>query len=126
MNLKETLRGMIRPRAPQPEPEKPTFEQMKEVIDLADEFDRLQAFPVWEKILRRLGTEVNGELVEATKFKYEPQRQSVHTIRWDAKREFLDNTLGWIEATQRERDRIIEEYRERSTNGNTSSTDHRN
>lgn len=118
--LKAYLRGLTRQKPP--EPELPTFEQMKAVIDLADEFDRLQAIPVWEKILRRLGEEVNGELIESTKYRYEPERQRVHVIRWDAKREQLDNTLGWIEATQRERDRIIEEYREKANGrGNTNT-----
>lgn len=84
---------------------------MKEVIELAEEFDRLQALPVWEKVIRQLGTEVQGELIEATKFKYEPVRQTAHTIRWDAKRELLDSLLGWIDSTQAERTRIIEEFR---------------
>ncbi len=86
---------------------------MKEVIDQAEEFDKLQVLPVWEKILRRLGSEVNGELIEATKFKYEPVRQTAHTVRWDAKRELLDNLLGWMESTQAERERIIEEFKGR-------------
>lgn len=85
---------------------------MKDVIDQAEEFDRLQAQPVWEKVLRRMGNEVNGELVEATKYKYEPVRQTAHTVRWDAKRELLDNLLGWMESMQRERDRILEDFKE--------------
>lgn len=95
-----------------PEAEQPTFEQMKEIMDLAGEFDKLQGLPVWEKIIRQLGIEVQGELIEATKFKYEPVRQVTHTVRWDAKRELLDGLLGWIDATQNERDRIIREYKE--------------
>jgi hypothetical protein len=100
----------LKPRVPQPEQTTP--EQMKEVIDLAEEFDRLQGLPVWEKIVRQMGMEVQTELIEATKFKYEPVRQVAHTTRWDAKRELLDNVLGWIESTQGERDRIIAEFKE--------------
>ncbi len=100
----------LRPDVPQSE--QPTAEQMKEVIDLAEEFDKLQGFPVWEKIVRQMGLEVQGELIEATKFKYEPVRQVTHTTRWDAKRELLDNLLGWIDSTQAERDRIIQEFKE--------------
>lgn len=109
--LKQYMRSML-PRPKPPGPEKPTAEQMKEVIDLAEEFDRLQALPVWEKIVVRAGTEVNAELIEATKYKYEPVRQTTHTVRWDAKRELLDNMLAWMEATQRERQRIIDEFKD--------------
>lgn len=120
---KEAFRRMFpRLRAQQPPaPEKATYEQMQEVIDLAEEFDKLQHLPVWEKILRRQGAEVNSELVEATKYKYEPVRQTAHTVRWDAKREMLDNLLGWMESTQAERDRIIEEFREMKQHGGSNT-----
>lgn len=112
MNLKEVLRGMM-PRVKPPVPdERSTYDQMKEVIDLAEEFDKLQVMPIWEKILRRMGADVNSELLEAARFKYEPVRQTTHTVRWDAKRELLDDVLAWIEATQRERDRIIQDFKE--------------
>jgi hypothetical protein len=120
--LKDAYRRMFpRVKAP-PIEEKPTLEQMKEVIDQADEFDKLQLLPVWEKILKRLGAEVQAELVEATKFKYEPVRQTAHTVRWDAKRELLDNLLGWMESTQVERERIIEEFREMRNGRHTNDT----
>lgn len=109
--LKEAYRSIFPRVKPPAEDARPTLEQMKEVIDQADEFDKLQNLPVWEKILRHLGTEVNAELIEATKFKYEPIRQTAHTVRWDAKRELLDGLLGWIESTQQERTRIIDEFR---------------
>ncbi|HEX8838473.1 MAG TPA: hypothetical protein VF748_16135 [Candidatus Acidoferrum sp.] len=109
MNLKDIW---TRVRPPVQEPEKPTFEQMKEQIELAEQFDRLQHLPVWEAIIRRLGAEVNGELVEAAKYKYEPVRQTAHTVRWDAKREMLDGLLGWMESVQAERNRIIEDFRD--------------
>lgn len=109
--LKEVFRRLI-PRAPVPvEDNRPTVEQMRDVIDLADLFDKLQALPVWEKIVRQMGIEVQAELIEATKFKYEPVRQVSHVTRWDAKRELLDNVLGWIDSTQAERNRIIEEFK---------------
>jgi hypothetical protein len=120
--LKEAYRSIFPAvKAPAVE-EKPTLEQMKEVIDLADEFDKLQHLPVWEKILKHLGAEVNSELIEATKFRYEPVRQTAHTVRWDAKRELLDGMLGWIESTQNERERIIEEFREMRNGQHTNTT----
>jgi hypothetical protein len=109
--LKDVFRRLI-PRAKPPLPDdRPTVEQMRDVIDLADMFDKLQALAVWEKIVRQMGMEVNAELIEATKYKYEPVRQTAHTTRWDAKRELLDNLLGWIESTQAERARIIEDFK---------------
>jgi hypothetical protein len=111
--LKAYLRQLVSRTKPQADQaQTTTVEQMKEVVDLASEFDRLQGLPVWEKIIVHMGTVVQGELVEATKYRYEPTRQVTHTVRWDAKRELLDNVLGWIEATQRERDRIIAEFKE--------------
>jgi len=102
----------VRWRLPKPEQrnEKSTVDQMKEVIELAEGFDRLQALPVWEQIVLHLGKSVTAELMDATKFKFEPARAQVHTIRWDAKREVVDDLLGWIEATQNERARLIEEF----------------
>jgi hypothetical protein len=103
------IRAQFQPK--QSQAERSTPEQMKDVIDLAEEFDRLQGLPVWEKVLKQMAIEVQAELVEATKYRYEPVRQMAHTVRWDAKRELLDNVLAWIDATQTERLRIIEEFK---------------
>ena len=65
-----TLKDIWTRLRPKPEPEKPTYEQMKEQIDLAEQFDRLQGLPVWETIIRRVGLQVQAELNEATKYKY--------------------------------------------------------
>jgi hypothetical protein len=111
--LKAYIRALVSRVRPAADPGQPsTLDQMKEVIDLAGEFDRLQAIPVWEKIVAHLGTSVVITLDEAVKFKFEPERMTPYVIRWDAKRELVDNLLGWIEATQKERDRIIAEFKE--------------
>jgi hypothetical protein len=94
------------------EPEKPLIEQLKEQIDLAEEFDRLQALSGWEKVARFMASEVNGELTEATRFKLDQEKQAIIVNRWDAKRELLDKTIAYMESAQRERDRIVEEYKE--------------
>jgi hypothetical protein len=109
--LKETLRGMIG-RAKPPEPEKPTYEQMKDVIDLAEMFDKLQGTPVWEKILRFLGSEVNSALLDQSKCLFDAEQGRVRHLIWNSKRGLLDDMLGWIESTQRERDRIMGEFKE--------------
>jgi hypothetical protein len=110
--LKDTIRGLI-PRPKQPEPEKPTYEQMKEVIDLAEMFDALQRLPVWERILRFLGAEVNSALIEQSKCLFDAEQGRVRHLIWNSKRGLLDDMLGWIEATQAERDRIMVEFKER-------------
>ena len=104
----------------QPEAEKPLLEQLKEQIDLAQEFDTLQSLPAWEKILRFVGAEVNAELMDATRNKLDPKIQAVYVTRWDAKREIVDKVLGYIESAQRERDRIVDEYREAQHGGSCS------
>lgn len=112
ISLKETIRGLM-PRAKPPEPEKPTYEQMKEVIDLAEMFDKLQQLPVWEKILRFLGAEVNSALLDQSKCIFDAEQGRVRHLIWNAKRGLLDDMLGWIESTQGERDRIMGEFKER-------------
>jgi hypothetical protein len=108
--IKDTVRGLM-PKPQPPAPEKATWEQMKDVVDQAEEFDRLQALPVWEKILGRLALGMNAELVEASNKKYDRELRMMHCDMYHAKREALDDLQGWIEATQRERDRIIEEFK---------------
>ena len=65
MNLKTVLAGLKRKKV---EPEKPTLEQLKDQIELAEQFDKLQGLPIWQKILEHMALEVNGELTESTKF----------------------------------------------------------
>lgn len=110
--LKETIRGLL-PRVKPPEPEKPTYEQMKEVIDLAEMFDKLQHLPVWEKILRFLGAEVNSALLDQSKCIFDAEQGRIRHLIWNSKRGLLDDMLGWIESTQMERDRIMGEFKER-------------
>lgn len=110
--IKEAFRKMF-PRMQPPEPEKPTYEQMKEIIDLAEMFDRLQQLPVWEKVLSRVALAMNAELVEAANKKYDREARMMHADMYHAKREILDDLQGWMEATQRERDRITQEFKER-------------
>lgn len=93
------------------EPEVSLLDQLKEQIDLAEEFDTLQSLPGWEKVLRFMGAEVNSELMDATRNKFEPIKQTVHVTRWDAKRELLDKMQAYIESAQSERNRIVDEYK---------------
>jgi hypothetical protein len=94
------------------QPEKPLLEQLKEQIDLAEEFDRLQAFSGWEKVLRYMGAEVNSTLLEATRYELDPAKQAIYVNQWNAKRSLLDKTIAYMESAQNERDRIVEEYKE--------------
>ena len=109
--MKEALRGLF-PRAAAPEPEKPTYEQMKEVIELAEMFDKLQQQAVWERILRFLGAQVNTALLDQSKCLFDAEQGRVRHLIWNSKRGLLDDMLAWIESTQAERDRIMGEYKE--------------
>src|SRR5215472_96047 len=95
-----------------PEPETSTFEQQKEVIEAADEFDRLMSLPGYLRLMKYMAEEVNGTLADATKHESNQRRMTWEVVRWNAKRQLLDNVQGMIEATLRERDRIVAEYKE--------------
>jgi len=112
--LKNVLRGIV-PQPASMEPEKPTYEQMKEVIDLAEMFDTLQRLPVWEKVLHRMAAAMNRELVEAANKKYDREARMMHVDMYHAKREILDDLQGWMEATQMERTRIMGEFKEKQS-----------
>ena len=93
-------------------PEKSIFEQQKEVIDAAEEWDRLTTFPAWTKALRFMAEEVNATLVESTKHVGDPAKMMWLVNEWNAKRQLLDNLQAQIESDMRERDRIVAEYKE--------------
>ena len=80
------LRGMMPEHRPM-EADKPTYEQMKEVIDLAEMFDALQHLPVWQKVLERMAATMNHELVEAANKKYDREARMMHVDMYHAKRE---------------------------------------
>ena len=67
----------------EPPQEKSVFEQQKEVIDAAAEWDTLTAFPAWTKALRHLAEEVNATLIEATKHEANPAEMMWHVVRWN-------------------------------------------
>lgn len=90
---------------------KPSAEEMKEVIDAALDFDKVVVMPGFERACKFLVAEVNREIAEATQYKYEPERQRVHVIRWDAKREMIDGMMGYINGMQRSRDEILSQFR---------------
>lgn len=107
--MSQLLNRLLRKK---PEPEKSLIEQLKEQIDLAEQFDTLQALPGWEKVLRFMGAQVNSTLAEATQAEYDPAKQAIFVNQWNAKRELLDKTIAYMESAQNERDRIVEEYKE--------------
>lgn len=92
-------------------PEQSTEEQLRQVIKKAEEFDKLVALPGWEDVLRHMGSEVNGELIEGCNKKYDRESRLMHCDMWQAKRELLDSTLAYIESMQAERDRILEQFK---------------
>jgi len=109
MNLASVLAGMKK-RLRKPEPEQPTLEQLKQVIEQAERFDKLQALPVWEDILRFLLGQINTAAEEQAKCIYDPEQGRIRHLIWNSKRQIVDDMQGWIESTQVERDRIIEMF----------------
>lgn len=106
---------------PKPQP-KSDFEQMKALIERAEQFDALQRTTGWEEILRHMGAEVQNTLIEATNLKHDREHRLMLCDMWDAKRELLDSVQAYIDSTQKERDRIIREYKGELADGDTSYT----
>jgi len=115
-NLYKKATGTTTSTAP-----KPSAEEMKDIIDAASDFDKLVVMPGFERACKHLVAGVNQEISEATQYKYEPDRQRVHVIRWDSKREQLDDLMGYISSIQRSRDQIVEQYRENMNEHSTSN-----
>jgi hypothetical protein len=91
--------------------ERTTIDEQKEIIDKAELFDKLTEHPAWEHVCRYMVAQVQSSIAEATKLTNLTRRQQAEVIRWNAKRELLDNTLGYIESIRRSRDEIVESYR---------------
>lgn len=115
MNLESILERFK--KKPAPPVEKSVFEQQKEIIDEAEEFDRLAALPAWSKALRRLAARVNNSIIEATEHKEDPAKMMWMVVRWDAQREMLDDLQAYINSIINERDRIVAEIKERQDAG---------
>jgi hypothetical protein len=88
------------------------LEQQKEVIDRAERFDRLQAFPGWEEAIRHMGEYVQDAVREQADCMDNAEKGRNWHLIWTGRRQVLDNLLGWMESTQGERDRIVEEMKE--------------
>lgn len=91
--------------------ERSTVEEQKEIIDKAEKLDQVIDLPGWEEICRYMVSEVQANISQATRLPNLSKRQQAEVIRWNAKRELLDGTLGWIESIRRSRDEIVEQYR---------------
>lgn len=109
VNLYERAKGVVTTTSAP----KRSIDEMKEVIDAAADFDKLVVMPGFERICKHLVASVNAEISEATQYKYEPERQRVHVIRWDAKRETVDGMMAFIDSMQRTRDEVVEQYKNR-------------
>ena len=94
------------------EPDESVVEQVRKVIELAEQFDKLQAMPGWETVLRHMAADINAALAQASINTYEPEKQRIAVVRWGAKRELLDDVQSFIESQQAERDRIVAEHKE--------------
>jgi hypothetical protein len=111
MNVGQSIRDFFKPRQTA-EPDKSVFEQQKEIIDEAEQFDRLTRDPAWLKALEYMADQVNSSLIEATTHKEDPAKMMWQVVRWDAKRELLDDLQARVSQPMAERDRIVQELKE--------------
>lgn len=91
------------------------------MIEQAERFDQLVRMPGWEDVLRFMANAVQVEIATATQHQYEAEVCRVLCMRWNAKRELLDSTIGYIEGQQRARDEIVAQYRKESEDGGTGN-----
>lgn len=90
--------------------EQTILEEQNRIIELAGKFDALVVASGWNTIVEHLSDHVNNSIAEAaTADPLNPQQQTLHVLRWNAKRELLDSALNYINETRKERDRILEE-----------------
>jgi len=91
--------------------EKPTVQQMQELIEEAEDYDRLTNMKGWARIVQSMVEEINGEIAKATAQKMCPDIMVVYVQYWNAKRELLDNALGRIADIRKQRDEIVEQFK---------------
>jgi hypothetical protein len=92
--------------------ERTTLEEQKEIIDKAELFDKLSDHPGWEQVCRFMVAKVQTSIAEATKAPDLSKKQLALVLRWNAQRDLLDDTLGYIEGIRRSRDQIVEAYKQ--------------
>ena len=118
METLNTTLNWLRTRLKATPTETPTLEQLKTQIELAEEFDRLVSLPGWEKAMRYLVDKMNGELFEGRKYPYNSAAQLQCTQRYYAMQDAVSGLEGHILSIQGERDRIVNEWKERINGGN--------
>lgn len=106
-----TLRGMIRKKTVTDTGTPTTQKEISDLLDKADRFDKLMLQPGWEDICRFMVNEVQAQITEAAHFPYEPEKQRVMVLRWDAKRAIVDDVMAYINDTCNERDRLVNQFK---------------
>lgn len=84
-------------------------EEQRKIKEKADRYDVLVNTIGYLDFVRVMKEKIDSEIAEATKCNLEPQKQTLHVIRWNAMREVLDAAENDILETRKERDRIKQE-----------------
>ena len=102
--------------------EQTTQEEQSQILERAAKFDRLLADPGWLELQNFFAEQINSAIVKAADDDpLEAEKQRLHVIQWNAKRELNDGALAYIAATRRERDRILTEQKEQEKYVNSYS-----
>jgi hypothetical protein len=89
-----------------------TAQEVADILDRAARFDRLIAEPGWEDICRFMVNEVQTEITTASTYEFQPETAAIYVNRWNAKRSLVDGVLAYMDSICKERDRLVEQYRQ--------------
>lgn len=76
-------------------------EEQEGILRRAERFDKLVSQDAWKEILEFAAGRVNDAIILASE-----TEDSRDVIRWNAKRQMLDDIIHEVEGTRRERDEI--------------------
>jgi len=85
------------------------LEEQRKIQERAANYDPIINMVGFHQFLTVMQTVINNEIANARKCPYEPEKQRIHVIRWDAMQELLDVAQADINESRKERDRIKQE-----------------
>lgn len=83
------------------------LEEQEKIKAVAGEYDALVSLPAWDRVLQFMAGRVNDKIIEATK-----TEMVNDVVKWNAKRELLDDVIHEVESTRRMRTEILEMEKE--------------
>ena len=101
--------------------QKTDVESMKEIVELAEQFDEVIDRPGYRKILEFMAKEVTQAISDATTYMYEPDRARIQVCIWNAKRDLLDSAMAYVQGIRNSRDEIVSQFKQRNGGMNGGS-----